>query len=397
MEKFGEISLQDLALLGNVQIPEGGSSAFATRVLDADGDGRFDLFLMDGDNDGVIDGVVRGIDTNGDGVNDTFAHYNEDGTISSIGKMNPATGELEIIYEEPGFFEELLESLGLTDTGPPDEALFTSFDDPYIVETYGTFGQEYQDAAPATLFVEPDDIVDLDAYSDELGGAALATDYDVAPETAPDDSGSVAADTMEAVGTSSEQETADTGPTDSVARVTEIRDAGGGADGTTFWARVDTDGDSMSDTEELVTKSGSAYLSDINRDGYSEEIAFDRDGDNRIDAVDTTGRGLSGDQAAPSAIIAPDSDELADKRPGEDDGAADGAGSATDDWQVVAGDDDLSGTEQADTTADFSGADDYVDTSDTNSGGDMSGGGADYTGSGSTDTGTSVDVDSGTE
>ena len=40
----------------------------------------------------------------------------------------------------------MLGSLGLADLESPEEALFTSFEDPYIVDTYGTFGDEVPDA-----------------------------------------------------------------------------------------------------------------------------------------------------------------------------------------------------------------------------------------------------------
>jgi len=58
---------------------------------------------------------------------------------------------------------------------------------------------------------------------------------------------------------------------------------------------------------------------DINRDGYSEEVAFDRDQDGRIDSVDTTGQGSSTDQVDAEQVVAPESDGIIDRHPGEDD------------------------------------------------------------------------------
>ena len=46
--------------LGTPQSPEGGAPGFGSRMFDSDGDGRMDLFLLDFDNDGTVDKVVRG-------------------------------------------------------------------------------------------------------------------------------------------------------------------------------------------------------------------------------------------------------------------------------------------------------------------------------------------------
>jgi hypothetical protein len=102
--------------------------------------------------------------------------------------------------------------------------------------------------------------------------------------------------------------------------VTELKAAN--PDGSTMWARVDTDGDNLADREELVTKSGDTWYGDINQDGYSDKLATDADGDGRIDSVDTTGQGLSGGQTDPSRIVSPDSEHLVDQHPGEDDSAS---------------------------------------------------------------------------
>src|SRR5512137_1292468 len=138
----GMLDLQALAKLNDIDPAGGGGAAIGSRAIDADGDGRPDLYLVDLDGDGSVDGVVKAVDADGDGVNDTFIQYDEEGQVDSIGRVDPATGELEVIYEQPDAFDEILGSLGLADLPSPEEALFTSFEDPYIVETYGTFGDE---------------------------------------------------------------------------------------------------------------------------------------------------------------------------------------------------------------------------------------------------------------
>ena len=189
MQQFGGINQQGLSLFGNAQSPEGGAPGFGSRMFDSDGDGRMDLFLLDFDNDGTVDKVVRGVDSNGDGVNDTFISYNDDGSVESIGRMNPATGEMETIYEEPGIIEEILSALGLLDLESPEQALFTSFNDPYIMTTYGTFGEEVPIEPMDSLVVEPGDIIESDsAPSLEAEGATVVDTPEPVTETASSDS-----------------------------------------------------------------------------------------------------------------------------------------------------------------------------------------------------------------
>jgi len=40
--------------------PDEQAAGLAAKALDTDGDGRNDLFLLDEDGDGAVDGVVRG-------------------------------------------------------------------------------------------------------------------------------------------------------------------------------------------------------------------------------------------------------------------------------------------------------------------------------------------------
>lgn len=321
MQLFGGMSQQNLSLFGNAQSSEGGAPGFGSRMFDSDGDGRMDLFLLDFDNDGTVDKVVRGVDSNGDGVNDTFISYNEDGSVESIGRVNPATGEMETIYEEPGIIEEILSALGLLDLESPEQTLFTSFDDPYIMTTYGTFGEEVPFETMDSLVVEPGDIIESDAPPTmETEGATVVDAPEPATETASSDGG-VQEDSpgkeQQAEAEASEAE--ESSKTETAARVTEIKDTGS-SDSSTAWARVDRDGDNLADDEVLVTKVGDDFVADINRDGVSEDIATDMDHDGRMDTVDTTGKGSSTDQVDATAVVSPDSEHLADQ-PGEDDGA----------------------------------------------------------------------------
>ncbi len=322
MQTIGGISRQDLSLFGSPQAAEGGAFGFGSRMLDSDGDGRVDLFLLDFDNDGTIDNVVRGFDADGDGVNDTFVSYNEDGTIESVGRLNPATGEIEVIWEEPGFFEELLAALGLIDLQSPEEALFTSFNDPYIYATFGTYGEEVPLEPVESLIAEPADILEDDTgIASEIEGATVVEAADTTPdvpssetEAAQEPSG------QEAGAETASSETEGSAEPEAKARVTELRDSGGGADSSTLWARVDRDGDSLADDEVLVTKVGDDYYADINRDGVSRDIGTDIDHDGRIDTVDTTGQGSSTDTVDASTVVSPESAHWADQ-PGEDDAA----------------------------------------------------------------------------
>ena len=297
MQQFGGINQQGLSLFGNAQSPEGGAPGFGSRMFDSDGDGRMDLFLLDFDNDGTVDKVVRGIDSNGDGVNDTFISYNEDGSVESIGRMNPATGEMETIYEEPGIIEEILSALGLLDLESPEQALFTSFNDPYIMTTYGTFGEEVPIEPMDSLVVEPGDIIESDAAPTlEAEGATVVDTPEPVTETASsDNSGQEEASGKEQQAEVEVSEGEESSKPETAARVTEIRDSGGPSDSSTLWARVDRDGDNLADDEVLVSKVGDDYMADINRDGVSEDIATDMDHDGRMDTVDTTGKGSSTD------------------------------------------------------------------------------------------------------
>ena len=330
MQLFGGNTQQNLSLFGNTQPTEGAAPGFGSRMFDSNGDGKMDLFLLDFDNDGTVDKVVRGVDSNGDGVNDTFISYNEDGSVKSIGRVNPATGEMETIYEEPGIIEEILSALGLLDLESPEQALFTSFNDPYIMETFGTFGVEVPLEPMDSLVVEPGDILETDADpSVEAEGVTVVDPPETAAESASSDSG--AQEELSGKEQQAEPEAAEGGEPskpETAARVTEIKDTGA-SDSSTAWAGVDRDGDNLADDEVLVTKVGDDFVADINRDGVSEDIATDMDHDGRMDTVDTTGQGSSSDQVDASAVVSPDSAHLADQ-PGEDDGAIEVSAEAAD-------------------------------------------------------------------
>lgn len=358
MAFFGDINREGLGMLGGVQTPEGESLNIGTRVLDTDGDGRNDLFLVDLDNDGTIDGAVRGFDANGDGVNDTYVQYNEDGSIQSIGRVDPTTGQLQVVYEEPDFFDKLLDFLGLKDLDSPEEALFTTFDDPYIFETYGTYGVEVSDVEMEAVVVESSDITETTEteYESMDSGASVVDDSGTPPE---EEGASAESETASSTDTSTEASTSDTGSeADTSAeaadagkeeaatpRIVGLEDRSGAQDGSSMWAKVDTDGDGLSNTEERVTQGNGEYYADINKDGYNERVATDTDYDGRIDKVDTTGQGFSMDQVDASQVMSPDSEHMVDKVPGEDDGVAaaqEAAASAStsDTWQVDEGSSD---------------------------------------------------------
>jgi hypothetical protein len=282
------LDLQALAKLNDVDPAEEGAAAIASRAIDADGDGRPDLYLVDSDGDGTVDGVVRAVDTNGDGLNDTFIQFDDEGKVESIGRVDPATGELDVVYEQPDAFDEILGSLGLVDLESPEEALYTSFEDPYIVETYGTSGDEVPEFGPAPgAEEEPPAVADASVSEvDETEAAA----GDEPPEVVP--------------------------------RIVEIEDRSGG-DGSSLWAKVDEDADGLADNDVRIDKTSTGtYYGDINKDGYSENVATDLDMDGRIDSVDTTGRGSSADTVGADQVVEPGSGQLVDRAPGEDDGAA---------------------------------------------------------------------------
>ena len=309
----GEMNLQGLALLGNLPGAGEETTAPATRMFDTDGDGRNDLFVVDFDGDGTIDGVVRGLDADGDGVSDTFIQYNGDGEIQSIGRVHPESREFEVTYLDAGEFGDLVSSLGLADLSAPDEALFTTFDDTYFTESFGTQGEEVPEASDA---------------GSPGGGAAGAP--------------------AEADGTDSDLP-------EVTARVVEIEDYSGAGDGSDLHARIDRDGDGLAeDDERLFRTSDGTWHGDIDKDGYSDEVAFDRDQDGRIESVDTAGRGSSTDIVGAEQVVSPESEKIVDRRPGESDskaeagpaaesGAAEIPEARAEEWQVTDGDGEADG------------------------------------------------------
>lgn len=360
----GALDLQALAKLNDIDPAGEGAAAIGSRAIDSDGDGRPDLYLVDLDNDGSVDRVVRAVDSDGDGVNDTFIQYNEDGTVESIGRVDPATGELDVVYEEPDAFDEILGSLGLADLATPEEALFTSFEDPYIFETYGTYGDDVPEFSPAPeAGDEPIAVADAQVTEvDETEAAAMEGGE------APAQDGSAEGEE----------------PPEVVPRIVEIEDRSGGA-GSSLWAKVDEDADGLADNDVRIDKTSTgSYYGDINKDGYSEDVAKDLDLDGRIDTVDTTGRGSSADTVGADQVVEPGSDDLVDRAPGEDDGAA-AAASASDadvadapDPGAGADDDVASGSDYdaGSSTSGDSGADDggSVDTGSGSDSGGSSGG-----------------------
>jgi hypothetical protein len=298
MKVFGDMSLGALGQLSQGETPEGGAANLAARVLDTDGDGRSDLFLLDADNDGTVDGVVRGLDVNGDGQNDAYITYNEDGSIRSIGRVSE-TGDLEVVYEEPGLFDQLLADLGLVDLPSPEEALFTSFDDPYIADTYGAYGDDLPDELPEAVVVQPSDVTDMDEsdYLDLSEGATVVGDaaVDADDSTSADEtSGVTVADASgDASGDTSgdasvEAEASESEPGEPVApKILEVGDEGDGW----MYARVDVDGDGVADRTDDLQRTVDGWEADVNQDGSKETVAFDADRDGRVDSVDTSGTG----------------------------------------------------------------------------------------------------------
>ena len=292
----GILDLQALAKLNDIDPAAGGAAAIGSRSIDADGDGRPDLYLVDTDGDGSVDGVVRAVDADGDGINDTFIQYNEEGTVESIGRVDPATGAFDVVYEQPDAFDEMLGSLGLADLESPEEALFTSFEDPYIVDTYGTSG---------------DEVPDVYAPPGEDGLSAEAADLRVT-EVNEDEAAALE------------------GPPEVVPRIVEIEDRSGG-DGSSLWAKVDEDADGLADNDVRIERTSTGtYYGDINKDGYSEDVATDLDMDGRIDTVDTTGQGSSTDTVGADQIVEPGSNHLVDHGSADDTAADDDVSSGTD-------------------------------------------------------------------
>jgi hypothetical protein len=348
----GMMDLQALAKLNDID-PAGEGAALGARALDADGDGRPDLYLVDLDGDGSVDGVVRAVDADGDGVNDTFIQYDEEGKVESIGRVDPASGELDVVYEQPDAFDEILGSLGLADLEAPEQALFSSFEDPYIAETYGSFGEE---------------VPDVWAPADEGGTPVEAADLRVT-EVGEDEAATLEGGAAGAGAAEGEE------PPEVVPRIVEIEDRGG--DGSSLWAKVDENADGLADNDVRLDKTSTGtYYGDINRDGYSENVATDLDLDGRIDTVDTTGRGSSVDTVGADQIVEPGSDHLVDRAPGEDDDAA-AAGASVDPSVDTSADDASAGSDHD------SGSSSSVDAgTDYDSGGTVdSGGSADSGGS----------------
>jgi hypothetical protein len=354
----GALDLQALAKLNDIDPAGEGAAAIGSRAIDADGDGRPDLYLVDLDADGSVDGVVKAVDADGDGVNDTFIQYNAEGTVESIGRVDPATGELEVVYEEPDAFDEILGSLGLADLPSPEEALFTSFEDPYIFETYGTYGDDVPEFSPASeAGDEPVAVAD-----------AQVTEVDES-EAAAMEGGTAAAQDGPAEGEE---------PPDVVPRIVEIEDRSGG-DASSLWAKVDENGDGLADNDVRIDKTSTGtYYGDINKDGYSEDVAKDLDLDGRIDTVDTTGQGSSADTVGADQVVEPGSGDLVDRAPGEDDGAAG--------LDTAASDTDVGDASDAGAAAD----------DDVGSGSDYDAGSSTSSDSGA-DSGGSVDTDTGSD
>jgi len=341
----GEMSVQGLALLGDFSGGGQEGLTLTTRMFDADGDGRNDLFLVDFDSDGTVDAVVRGLDADGDGVNDTFIRYDEDGEIQAIGRLDPESREFEVVGQEAEDYEDLLSSLGLADVTAPDEALFTTFDDPYFVESFGSAGEEVPEASEDAGVFADADVTEVDEA--DLGsldpGAAVADEDETA---GPPDSASAAPDAEAKAGSAEDAaaggDNAESDVPEVTPRVVDIEDRSGAEDGSDLYARVDKDGDGLADDEERLSRtSDGTWHGDINRDGYSEEVAFDRDQDGRIEAVDTAGRGSSTDTVGAEQVVSPESENIVDRHPGEDDSVVEAEQAAAAD---VSGD-DVSGSD----------------------------------------------------
>jgi len=369
----GEMNVQGLTMLGGLQAEGGEDPVFGTRMFDTDGDGQNDLFLVDADNDGTIDGAVRGIDTNGDGLLDTFVQYDEDGDIQAVGRLDPETREFEVIDDEADNFEATLSSLGLAGVSAPDEALFTTFEDPYFIETFGSFGDEVPEVS------EPlGEAGDVEVNEVDETEAAVDTGADAASGQ-PD--GAAAADD------------ADASLAEVTPRVVEVEDWSGAGDGSDLHAKIDQDGDGLADDDQkLFRTSDGTWHGDVNRDGYSDEVAFDRDQDGRIDSVDTTGQGSSTDTVGAERVVDPESSNIVDQRPGEDDFKVAGAEEAADGWQVSDADADAGAAADDAGASAASGADDDFTVTDAEAGSTYYSGSSSDAGSSSS---SSSDADAG--
>jgi hypothetical protein len=103
------------------------------------------------------------------------------------------------------------------------------------------------------------------------------------------------------------------------ARVVEIEDYSGAGDGSDLHAKVDQDGDGLADSDVRLSRtSDGTWHGDIDADGYSEAVAFDSDGDGRIERVDTGGHGSSADTVGAEQVMDPASEAIVDRYPGDD-------------------------------------------------------------------------------
>jgi len=310
-----EMNMTNLAMLGAARQDGEVSIMPMARMLDTDGDGRNDLFLVDFDLDGKVDGVVRALDTDGDGVADLYVNYDQDGEIQSIGHINPESGEYEVLAEDAEGFDDLLSTLDSGASPPPDAALFTTFDDPYFMSSFGTTGEVVPESGEADAAYADFTLRELD--EDEYAATQNAASTDEAElDTLPETS----------------------------ARVVEIEDYSGAGDGSDLHAKVDQDGDGLADNDvRLFRTSDGTWHGDIDNNGYSEGVAFDPDRDGHIDSVDTGGRGSSSDVVGAEQVVAPASADIVDRSPGEDDQAdADlSAASAEFEAELPAADNDM--------------------------------------------------------
>ena len=315
MQLPGDMNVQGLALLGGG--PEAGDqgAVLTARMFDTDGDGQNDLFLVDADGDGTVDGAIRALDSDHDGINDTFVQYDEDGEVQAVGRLDPASREFEVVTEDSDEFDDLVASLGLAEAAAPDDALFTTFDDPYFIESFGSTGEDV-----------PDALEDGGAYADASVTEVDESDLGSLDAGAAIDPGDNAPGQPDAASGPDEPEPA---PLEVTPRVVEVEDWSGAGDGSDLHAKIDQDGDGLAeDDERLFRTSDGTWHGDVNRDGYSEEVAFDRDQDGRIDSVDLTGQGSSIDQVGAEQVVAPESDSIIDRHPGEDDTQADASQAA---------------------------------------------------------------------
>jgi clumping factor A len=145
-------------------------------------------------------------------------------------------------------------------------------------------------------------------------------------------------------------------------RVVEIEDYSGAGDGSDLHAKIDQDGDGLADDDQKLSRtSDGTWHGDVNRDGYSEDVAFDRDRDGRVESVDTTGRGSSTDTVGADQVVSPESENIVDRQPGEDDS---GAAAAADEVGDAASSDT-----DSDSSNDSDSASDSGSSSDSDSGG----------------------------